>query len=107
MRVNEKINKLLLENPDAQIKFLTNEDVSFYEHYSLYIDESNTSVTLEKLAEYDGKLLDEDDVYDEVFNRLDFDVINDGVLDTELEEKAKEEVETYKFEKTIVVRLYG
>lgn len=103
-KFTNELNKLVLENPTARVKFNVSEDTSFYEHSCLLIDEENAVVNLEELCLVDDKYYDLEELTDKVNDEI-WDDHND-LNDREYEEYLENHIEAnYEFEKIIVVRL--
>ena len=108
MKLNKTIIQKLTEvqqlHPKATVKFLVSEDTSFHDFNALYIDECDCSVRVEELTEYKDKLLDLDDLKDNLEDDILYDDIidlTDGEYESLLEDRAFE----YVFKEYIIVKL--
>lgn len=96
----DKLNKVVKENPDAQIKFQVSEEIDFWEHSSLLLDSSIASILVENLTDYNGKLVDQEELEDTLIYDSDKDLIGE-----ELALNVKVRLSKYRFEKYIIVNL--
>lgn len=104
MKFIDKLNKLVKENPEAEIKFNVSEDTSFYEYSCLLLSEEGAWVSLEELCLDNGMYYDLEELMDKVNDEI-WDNHRD-MTDCEYELYLEDYVDVnYKFEKIIVVRL--
>ena len=101
----QELHELSIKHPNAIVKFEVSEDTNFHEFNSLYIDECDCSVRVEELTEYDNKLLDLDDLMDNLgYDILDEDGVND-LSDAEYVLLLEYRAMKYCFKEYIIVRI--
>ena len=99
----EKLQKLLLENPDCELRFFVSDSLEFdYSCIETYI----SNITIDYLALYtEEQWLDSDDYEEALYNVMGDDFPNDELGQKKLEEAVSKEMKKVNFEKIICVWL--
>jgi len=114
MKLFENLKGAVENNPGAMIRFLVSEDnCNFHDYSSVYIPGFDSAVYVEDLTEYSGKLLEYDDVFEEMCcdlsyedlglsSEIEFENLSDKDFEIMVAEKIDKE---YKFETNIIIRI--